>query len=144
MRLKLFCNGVLAIGMIAGAGIGPAAADPVGLWRADDGGTTRVARCGTALCGTLVSVVPARDPATGQPVTDSKNADPSKRNRPLVGVQVLIGMRPNGAGKWSGQLYNPDDGGTYDGHIIEQGPGNIRIEGCALGICGGETLMRVR
>jgi len=61
-----------------------------------------------------------------------------------VGVQVLIGMFPNGPGKWSGRLYNPDDGQTYAGHIIEQGPSNIRIEGCALGICGGENLARVR
>src|SRR5436190_21823826 len=111
---------LLAISLLAGAGVAPATADPIGLWRANDGGTTRIARCGAALCGTLVSVVPANDPATGRPMTDRKNRDPSKRGRALVGVQVLIGMQPSGPAKWSGQLYNPDDGGTYDGHIIEQ------------------------
>jgi uncharacterized protein (DUF2147 family) len=144
IRPNLLATSLLAIGLLAGAGIAPAAADPSGLWRAKDGGTTRIARCGAALCGTLVSVVPATDPATGQPMTDRKNRDPSKRGRPLVGVQVLIGMQPSGPAKWSGQLYNPDDGGTYDGHIIEQGPSNVRIEGCALGMCGGENLTRVK
>ena len=123
---------------------GHAIADPIGLWRADDGGTTRIARCGQALCATLTSVIPAIDPDTGRPMTDKFNSDPALRSRPLVGVQVLISMRPNGPGKWTGQLYNPDDGQTYAGNLIEQGPNSIRIEGCALGICGGEDLARVR
>jgi uncharacterized protein (DUF2147 family) len=132
IRFRLFAIRLSAIGLLAG--VAPATADPIGLWRANDGGTTRIARCGAALCGTLVSVVPARDPATGQPVTDRKNRDPSKRGRPLVGVQVLIGMQPSGPAKWSGQLYNPDDGGTYDGHIIEQGPSSVRVEVGTAGV----------
>jgi uncharacterized protein (DUF2147 family) len=139
----IFAVGALACATAASVGITAAVADPVGLWRAPDGGTTRIARCGTALCGTLVTVVPARD-ANGRPVTDSKNKDPSKHARPLVGVTVLIGLWPSGPNKWSGQLYNPDDGGTYEGHLIEQGATSIRIEGCALGMCGGEDLVRVR
>jgi uncharacterized protein (DUF2147 family) len=144
MRILRLCKGILVVGTLTCAAVGAAAADPIGLWRARDGGTTRIARCGAALCGTLVSVVPATDPATGRPMTDRKNADPSKRSRPLVGVAVLIGMQPSAPAKWSGQLYNPDDGGTYEGHLIEQGPSSIRVEGCALGMCGGEDLVRVR
>ena len=121
-----------------------ASADPMGLWRADDGGTLRIARCGQALCATIVTVVPANDPETGRPMTDKFNLDPAKANRPLIGVQVLFGLQPNGAGKWKGQLYNADDGMIYEGHLIEQSPTGIRIEGCSLGICGGEDLARVR
>jgi uncharacterized protein (DUF2147 family) len=147
MRIMQLCKGFLVIGFTGGAlagTAGPAAADPAGLWRAKDGGTTRVARCGPALCGTLVSVVPATDPSTGRPVTDKKNRDPAQRSRPLVGAQVLIGMQPSAPGKWTGHLYNPDDGGTYEGHIIEQSATTIRVEGCALGMCGGENLTRVK
>ncbi len=51
-------------------------------------------------------------------------------------------MRASGPRKWSGQLYDYDDGRNYQGHIIEQGQNNIRIEGCSIGICGGENLVR--
>jgi len=45
----------------------------------------------------------------------------------------------------AGQLYNPDDGQTYAGKLIEQGPTSVRVEGCgALGLCGGEDLTRAR
>ncbi len=77
-------------------------------------------------------------------MTDKNNADPAKRNRPLVGVETLISMQPNGAGKWSGRLYNDDDGMTYPGNLIELGPSSIRVEGCALGICGGDELTRLK
>jgi uncharacterized protein (DUF2147 family) len=104
----------------------------------------RISACGTALCGFLASVVPPNDPATGRPSTDKHNPDPAKRNRALAGVQVLINMRPSGPGKWVGQLYNSDNGVTYQGYLIEQGPKSIRVQGCSFGICGGESLTRVR
>jgi uncharacterized protein (DUF2147 family) len=128
--------------LIACTVAGAALADPIGLWRASDGGTMRIAACGAALCGFLASVVPAKDPATGRPATDKQNPDPAKRNRPLVGVEVLINMRPSGAGKWAGQLYNSDNGRTYQGYLT--GASSLRVEGCSFGICGGENLTRVR
>ena len=57
---------------------------------------------------------------------------------------VLISMRPNGPGKWSGQLYDTDRGQTFDGNLVELDRATVRIEGCALGICGGENMSRVR
>jgi uncharacterized protein (DUF2147 family) len=122
----------------------PALADPIGVWREKDGGTVRIHRCGAGLCARIASVQPRLDPATGRPRTDKNNEDASKRNRPLVGIPVLIGMRPNGAGKWSGRLYDADRGKVFSGHLVEVGPKTIRIEGCALGLCGGEELSRVR
>jgi uncharacterized protein (DUF2147 family) len=136
--------GIIVLGAgVVGAGA-PAFADPVGLWRGSDGGTTRIAPCGEALCGYLASVSPPNDPATGRPWTDKYNSDRAKQSRPLAGVQVLINMKPSGAGRWSGQLYYYGDGRTYNGNLIERGPDSIRIEGCFFGICGGETLTRVR
>jgi len=112
-----------------------ASASPVGLWRAKDGAEIRISNCGAALCG---HVAKARiDPATGKPALDP-------RGKPLTGLQILIGMRPNGPGKWSGRLYREEDGNLYDGHLVELGPSRIRIEGCALGICGGDELSRVK
>src|ERR1044072_3255500 len=122
----------------------PAAADPVGLWRDKDGTTIRVQHCGAALCGTIVSMASANDPETRQPWTDKHNPDPAKRLRPLVGLQIFIAMRPAGPGRWSGQLYNTDDGMTLSGNLIDAGPTVLRVEGCVGGsLCGGENLNRV-
>jgi uncharacterized protein (DUF2147 family) len=121
-----------------------AQADPSGLWREPDGGTVRIVHCGSGYCGTIASVNPPRDPATGKPVTDKNNADPAKRNRPVVGLPVLIGMRPAGPKKWSGRLYDIDRGQFFVGHLVEVDATTIRIEGCARSLCGGEDLTRVK
>ena len=121
-----------------------AGANVDGLWLHKGGGTLRIRNCGDGVCGTIASVSPQVDPETGRPPTDKKNADPNQRNRPLVGVPVLMGMHPNGPGKWTGRLYNVEDGNTYTGHLIELGPDTIRLEGCALFFCGGENLTRVK
>ena len=121
----------------------PARADPAGLWRERDGGTIRVYPCGVGYCAVIASVNPALDPATGRPATDKNNPDAQKRNRPLVGVAVLSSMRPSGPGKWSGRLYDTDRGRNLAGHLVEIDAGTIRIEGCVIGICGGERLNRV-
>ncbi len=138
-RLRL---GALAV--VAWAGPSAALANVEGVWLDKDGCAMRIQACGDAMCGTISSLRPREDPATGRPWTDKKNADPGLRSRPLVGVPVLISMRPSGPRKWSGRLYNADNGKTYSGNLIELGPQTIRVEGCVLGICGGESLTRMR
>ncbi|MBV8838977.1 MAG: DUF2147 domain-containing protein, partial [Alphaproteobacteria bacterium] len=121
-----------------------AQADPSGLWREKDGGTVRVGRCGAAYCAWIASVIPATDPETGKPRTDRNNPDPTKRNRPLVGVQVLFDMTPSGDGRWSGRLYDSDRGETFNGRLRDVNESTIKIEGCSGSVCGGELLSRVR
>ena len=134
----------IALAALAFAGAGPAMADPSGVWREKDGGTIRIHRCGGAFCARILTVQPRLDPVTGRPRTDKNNEDAAKRNRPLAGIPVLIRMRPESAGKWTGQLYDSDRGKIFSGNLIELDPKTIRIEGCALGICGGEELNRLR
>jgi uncharacterized protein (DUF2147 family) len=129
---------VLAIGQSAQA-------SPVGLWRAKDGAQIRVAACGKErLCGFVAAPNPRLDPETGKPSVDKRNPDPAKRNRPIAGIEILIGMKPSGPGEWTGQLYNDDDGHIYDGKLKELGPKAIRIEGCAGALCGGQELTRLK
>ena len=121
----------------------PAAADPSGIWRDKDGGTIRVHPCNASMCADIASVNPPNDPQTGRPWLDKNNHDANKRSRPLIGTPVLMDMRPSGPGRWSGKLYDPDRGQIYDGNLVELGPDKIRVEGCVIGLCGGEELMRV-
>jgi uncharacterized protein (DUF2147 family) len=143
MKLYTLCI-VSAVGFAALVSAGTAAADPRGLWLAEDGAKVRVSSCGRALCATLASPKSLTDPATGMAWTDKNNADPALRGRPLVGVFVLSAMLPDAPGRWSGELYNTDDGHTYPGHLVEIDRRTIRIEGCALGICGGKNLSRIQ
>ena len=123
---------------------GAASADPKGLWLAQDGAHVKVGPCGAALCATIATPKSAYDPETGRPWTDKNNPDPAQRGRPLVGVPVLYGLVPDGPGRWSGHLYNVDNGNSYAGRLLELGPTTIRVEGCAIGICGGQNMTRIK
>ena len=100
--------------------------------------------CGPELCGTIIALKEPNDPATGRPKTDKNNPDAAKRARPVIGIQIVFGMKPNGANKWSGQVYNAEDGKTYSGNITLQSATSLKLEGCVLGgiICKGQTWTR--
>src|SRR5437899_2250980 len=94
-----------------------AAADPTGLWLTQDGeARIRVASCGSAMCGTIVWLKNPIDPETGGPFRDKHNPDAARRARPLIGVRILLSLRPT-SDKWEGNIYNADDGKTYGGSI---------------------------
>jgi uncharacterized protein (DUF2147 family) len=68
----------------------------------------------------------------GRPRADSRNPDPALRSRPLLGVEIVHGLRQAAPGVWSdGRLYNPDDGRTYTG-TIRLNAGVLELRGCAL------------
>ena len=138
--MRPFPFGVIVAFMLAG---GSPLAEPLGQWRDSDGTVIRVQRCGTALCGTIVSMTPPNDPETGQPWTDKFNPDQTRRGDLLIGRHVFIDMQPAGPGKWSGTLYNTDDGRSLRGNLIERGPDLLRVEGCVGTRCGGENLSRL-
>jgi uncharacterized protein (DUF2147 family) len=122
------------------------AADPNGTWLTEPGTSRiRIADCGGALCGTIVWLRDPIDPETQKQRLDKFNADASRRTRPLMGTTIVIGMKPAGAEKWSGQVYNAEDGKTYTGSITMQGANALKLEGCALGgfLCKGQTWTRV-
>ena len=95
---------------------------PLGIWLTEEKeGKVRIEQCGPNLCGYSV---------------DKK----SNQN----GEQVLINMKP-GKDKWSGRIFDPNSGSTYDSTIALKGTDNLRVQGCAFGgmFCGGQTWKRV-
>jgi len=132
--MKKFCFVVMALAWLPSAAL---AADAQGDWLvADRSAVIRVSGCGNALCGVIAW--------TREPGRDEHNPDPSRRNRSIVGVPILLGMKPSAAGRWDGTIYNPQNGKTYTGHLILKSADVLRIEGCVLGgiFCGGETWRR--
>ena len=78
------------------------AAEPTGTWLTQQGDARiHVAHCGNAMCGTVVWIKDAIDPATGKPPVDEKNPDPAKRNRKILGIRIFA-MAPDGQGNWAG------------------------------------------
>ena len=119
-------------------------AEPIGVWLTEKGDArVKVSKCGNAICGVIVALKDPIDRATGQPQLDDKNPNPALRTRPVMGISLFIGMRPSGPGKWTGQIYNADDGGTYLSHVTFAGGDALHVEGCVGMICGGETWTRI-
>jgi len=99
-----------------------AANSPLGVWLTEEKeGKVRIEQCGANLCGYSV---------------DKK----SNQNR----EQVLINMKP-GKDRWSGRIFDPNSGSTYDSTIALKGANSLRVQGCAFGgmFCGGQTWTRV-
>lgn len=112
--------------------------NPVGVWRHPaNGSLIRTYKCGGELiCGKLVKI------NDGQKI-DSKNADPAKRGRPVIGMVILTARR-TGAKTWAGSIYNRADGKTYSGNVTVKSPSAIVLSGCSLGVfCKSITWTRV-
>ncbi len=122
------------------------AGDPTGTWLTEGGkARVRIASCGGGLCGTIAWLKEPND-EHGKPKTDQRNIDTSKRSRPIIGVPIVLGMKPSGTpDKWSGQVYNAEDGKTYSGNLMLTGAATLTLEGCVMGglACKGQTWTRV-
>jgi uncharacterized protein (DUF2147 family) len=114
-----------------------------GIWLTQAGDAkVRVSRCGGGICGVIIWLKDPINPATGKPQVDDKNPNPSLARRPMIGLPLFSGMQPSGPNRWSGQIYNADDGSTYASHVSVTGPDTLKVEGCVGVLCGGETWTR--
>ncbi len=118
------------------------AGEPYGTWSMGKV-SIKVTDCGGKLCGTIVGLKEPISKIDGKPKVDRENPDVSKRKRPLIGLAVLIGMKPAGEGKWQGAIYNPDDGNTYKASIKVSGD-TLKVQGCVVGIlCKSNNFVRI-
>jgi uncharacterized protein (DUF2147 family) len=143
--LKMMRLGFLATVLVMSVPLGQAlakAGEPFGTWSMGKV-TIKVTDCGGGLCGTIVGLKEPISKIDGKPKVDRENPDVSKRKRPLIGLAVLIGMKPVGEGKWQGAIYNPDDGNTYSASIKLDGD-KMKVKGCVVGIlCKTNNFVRI-
>jgi uncharacterized protein (DUF2147 family) len=138
-----FILAIMAALLAAPATKARAGGGPNGIWITQAGDAkVRVSRCGGGICGVIVWLKDPIDPATGKPQIDDKNPNPSLARRPMIGLPLFMGMRAAAANKWSGRIYNADDGRSYASMISVSGPDTLRVEGCVGALCGGETWAR--
>lgn len=121
------------------------AGTPEGTWLSQDGATkVHVANCSGKLCGSVIWLKDPNDPQTGKAKTDKHNSNEAKRSRLLLGLQVVQRLSPDGTDTWSGQIYNADDGNTYQAHMKVTASNIAKVQGCVLGLlCKTQTWTRV-
>jgi uncharacterized protein (DUF2147 family) len=99
---------------VTGLALPASAQDVTGTWLRDSGASkVRFAKCGDAVCGTIAWLKDAEGPAK-------------------LGQRIFYDMKPSGAGKWSGNAFNPEDGKTYSGTMTLSGD-TLTTSGCVLG-----------
>jgi uncharacterized protein (DUF2147 family) len=145
-------------GTAAALGAGSAPTGILGVWLTGDTSQVTVSACPEGYCGVLTHVATApaayarlspaeRKAADAQEPAqfpDSKNKDPALRSRSLVGLQMFV-LRPTAnPDLFEGTLYNPQDGGTYDGTIKIESTDRILLSGCMFKVlCRSQEWTRI-
>jgi uncharacterized protein (DUF2147 family) len=145
MRTILVLSGLLATMGVA------AAADPVGEWLVKDkSARIKIVSCPQAQGQTQPPGLWGVMWAEAKPGFDTSSRDPAMKGRPMLGIPILINMRPSGANRWSGKIYDPkgtaliSGGGIYDANITLNAKDMLEVRGCFGGIiCDGEDWTRI-
>ena len=133
----LFASAALLALTTAGA-LG-ADASVIGDWLVKEGyGHVRIDNCGGKMWG-IVSWEKT-------PGFDNESADPAKKGRPLLGTPVLIDMAPaREPGKWTGEVYNSQNGKNYTASISLADENTLNLEGCLVWpLCQTQQWTRVK
>jgi uncharacterized protein (DUF2147 family) len=113
-----------AILALTTAGALGAEASVVGDWLVKEGyGHVRIDNCGGKMWGIVAW--------EKTPGFDNESPDPAKKGRPLLGTPVLLDMAPaKEPGKWTGEVYNSQNGKNYTATISLADENTLNLEGC--------------
>lgn len=93
----------------------------------------RIAPCGKAWCGKVVSATPREEAKAARYGMDE-----------LEGEQMLTGLRPAGAGRWKGQVYVPKLGRKVGSTVTIASRNQMKVSGCFMGVvCKTQVWTRV-
>ena len=104
--------------------------DIAGIWYDDTGrGAVQLESCGANVCGRIVWLRKATN-GRGEPLRDHNNPTGARRDRPICGLPVVWGLRPQPDGTWDeGRIYDPKVGKSYDVAITRLSAKRLRITG---------------
>lgn len=129
-KIRYALAGLLLTSMSASA------ADVTGEWWIEGKfGRVRIEKCNDRMWGLI-----SWEQASG--AVDYNNPDPARRNRPTLGMPILLGLTQTAANRWDGKVYSPEDGKTWDINISLINPDQLRLQGCLLFFCGGQVWER--
>ena len=100
------------------------AEDAAGVWETASGGYVQLYEEGDTWKGKIVGS------KSGKARYDKNNPDESKRDRRLLGITVLDGLKYAGNGEFEGgTIYDPNNGKTYNAKATQTGPDTIEARG---------------
>lgn len=133
MKVWAFFTTVL---MTATTAFGAGPGNVLGLWKTDGGDSQlELFRCGEKICGKIVwlkvpNYIDSRDGPVGKTKVDRKNPDPTLRNRPILGLQVMKGLTAKGDKRWeNGTCYDPETGKSYKCKMHLASPDRLELRG---------------
>ena len=127
----------------------------MGTWLTASGvAQVRIGPCPDAasgpICGLVVGLINPKGPdgnaVTPDMATDYRNPDPALRTRKVIGMPLIWGFKktadPNAFE--DGQIYNGENGKTYNANISLQPDGKLRLRGYVGTPMFGETQLWTR
>ena len=100
----------------------------VGVWKNEDA-TFEIFENQGRLSGKIIALKEPHTPE-GKEKLDVHNPDPSKRERPIVGLVFMSGFSRKSDARWEdGTIYDPKTGNTYSGSMELEGPETIKVRG---------------
>lgn len=100
----------------------------LGLWyNTEKTAQVEITQNGSEFLGKIVWL---QDPSPeGKPATDKENPDPKLKQRPLMGLSLLKGLKYSG-GIWKGgEIYDPKTGKTYSCEIKLKSDSVLEVKG---------------
>ena len=115
-------------------------------WTQEKDSQVEVYPCDGKYCGKIMflqdPIYPANDPKgmDGKPKVDRENPDLTKRDRPLLGLNMFWDFTYSGKNIWeNGFIYDPRDGKTYKCKITMESPDHLKVRGYILITLIGKT-----
>ena len=119
---------ILTLAMLAMPLAAAFAQDVIGKWKLDDGSAiVEVYKNGDAYNGKIVWLEEPNGP-DGKPAVDRNNPDKNLRNRQLIGLNMLNGLKKAKDEYSGGSIYDPGNGKTYNC--------SMKVEGDVLHVRG--------
>jgi uncharacterized protein (DUF2147 family) len=110
----------------------------------EDRAIVEIYRCDDRYCGRIVWLKEPKN-AEGMDKQDTKNPDPAKRNRKILGLDMVWGFKFQGENKWvGGKIYDPDTGKTYSCKMSLEGD-TLKVRGyLGVSLIGRTTVWTLR
>ena len=122
------------------------AAEATGRWKTIDDQTGKpksIVEISRAADGSYTGkIVELLNPSKPNPVCDKCKDD--RKNKPITGMEIIRGMKADGANQWSGgTILKPDEGKVYKSkmQLLEDGK-KLEVSGCIAFICKSQTWLR--
>ena len=92
-----------------------------------------------SVSGRIVELI---NPSKPNPTCDKCSDD--RRNKPITGMEIIRGMKADGAGKYAGgTILKPDEGKVYKSKMaLIEGGQKLEVSGCIAFICKSQTWLR--